>query len=391
MSAALRPARRTESFTESVIREMTRVARECGAINLAQGFPDFPSPSGMKEAACRAIEADVNQYAVTWGSARVRRAVAGWYRDRYAMDVDADRHVTITCGATEAMASVFLGLLDPGDEVVVLEPFYENYAPDALLAGANARFLALDPPDYRLRADRLEELVGPRTRAVILNTPNNPTGRVFDEEEMSAVARVCRERDLVVVTDEIYECILYEGEHRPMATWPGMADRTITVSGASKTFSVTGWRLGSVVAPETITGAIRKVHDFLTVGAPAPLQEGWAFALETFEADYFDGLVADYRRRRDLLVRGLQDAGFGCRAPDGAYYVLADFSEIAREDDTAFSHRLAREAGVAPVPGSSFFHGGGGGSLVRFAFCKRLETLEEAVARLRRFADAGGD
>ena len=390
MSQTLRPAQRTRSFTESVIREMTRVARETGAVNLAQGFPDFPAPEGMKEAAVRAIRGDINQYAVTWGAPSLRNALAQWYRSRYDMDVDPDKHVTITCGATEAMASVFLGLLDPGDEVVVLEPFYENYAPDALLAGAEARFLALDPPEYRLHADRLEALVTPRTRALVLNTPNNPTGRVFSDDEMEAVARICRERDLVVVTDEIYECILYEGRHRPMATLPGMADRTITISGASKTFSVTGWRLGGIVAPESITGAIRKVHDFLTVGAPAPLQEAWAWAIRELGEEYFRSLATQYRARRDLLVQGLQDAGFRCQAPEGAYYILADFSQLSDDDDTAFSHRLAREAGVAPVPGSSFFHGGGGGSLVRFAFCKQMSTLQDGVERLIRFSAAGG-
>lgn len=391
MTRSRTPAKRTESFTESVIREMTRVAREVGAVNLAQGFPDFPAPEAMKEAACEAIRSDINQYAVTWGSPRLRRAVAGWYRDRYGMDVDPDTHVTITCGATEAMASVFLGLMDPGDEVVVLEPYYENYAPDAILAGAEARFLPLDPPDYRLDPDRLEALLTPRTRALVLNTPNNPTGRVFDEEEMEGVARICRERDLVVITDEIYECILYSGEHRPMATRAGMADRTVTISGASKTFSVTGWRLGCIVSPSWITGAIRKVHDFLTVGAPAPLQEAWAFALESLGDEYFGRIAAEYEERRDLLVSGLQEAGFGCSAPEGAYYILADFSTLSDEDDTAFSHRLAREAGVATVPGSSFFRASRRPSLIRFAFCKRLATLEDAVTRLGRFTSAGGD
>ena len=390
MSRTLRPAERTRSFTESVIREMTRVARETNAVNLAQGFPDFPAPEGMKEAAVRAIRGDINQYAVTWGAPSLRKALAHWYRDRYGMDVDPDENVTITCGATEAMASVFLGLLDPGDEVVVLEPFYENYAPDALLAGARARFLPLDPPDYRLLPDRLEALLTPRTRALVLNTPNNPTGRVFTDEEMASVARIAREYDLVVVTDEIYECILYEGRHRPMATLPEMADRTITISGASKTFSVTGWRLGGIVAPASITGAIRKVHDFLTVGAPAPLQEAWAWAIRELDQEYYDTLASRYRARRDLLVQGLQDAGFRCRAPEGAYYILADFSRLSDEDDTAFSHRLAREAGVAPVPGSSFFHNDGGASLVRFAFCKQMSTLEDAVGRLARFRAAGG-
>jgi aspartate/methionine/tyrosine aminotransferase len=391
MSENLRPAARTQTFTESVIRNMSRVARETGAVNLAQGFPDFPAPSAMKDAARRAIADDINQYAVTWGADRLRRAISAWYGARYGMRVDPDEEVTVTCGATEAMASVFLALLDPGDEVIVLEPYYENYAPDALLAGAKARFLALDPPHYRLDPERLEDAISPRTRALVINTPNNPTGRVFDRTELGEVARICEERDLVAITDEIYECIVYEGEHVPLATLPGMRERTITVSGASKTFSVTGWRLGSVVAPPSISGAIRKVHDFLTVGAPAPLQEGWAFALEELGPEYFDPLVERYRIRRDLLVDGLRAAGFECRPPEGAYYILADFSRLSELDDTAFSLELSRSAGVTPVPGSSFFNGDAGRSLVRFAFCKRRETLEEGAARLMRFSRAGGD
>jgi aspartate/methionine/tyrosine aminotransferase len=384
----LRPAQRTQDFTESVIREMTRVAREVGAVNLAQGFPDFPAPHGMKEAAVQAIRNDLNQYGVTWGVPALRQELSRWYERRYGMEVDPDRDVTITCGATEAMAAVFLALLNPDDEVVVLEPFYENYAPDALLAGAQARFLTLDPPDYRLDPEALEAVITPRTRALVLNTPNNPTGRVFDEEEMAGVARVARDRDLVVITDEIYECILYQGSHRPMATYPGMEDRTITISGASKTFAVTGWRLGSVVAPPAITGAIRKVHDFLTVGAPAPLQQAWADTLATLDPAYLNELVDGYRARRDLMILGLREAGFRCGTPEGAYYLLADFSAISREDDTTFAHRLAREGGVAAVPGSSFFQSDKGNHLIRFTFCKELATLEEAVDRLTRFAQA---
>ena len=386
----LRPAKRTESFTESVIREMTRVAGEAGAVNLAQGFPDFPAPEALKEAACRAIRADINQYAVTWGSPPLRTALAEWYGRRYGMDVDPDREVTVTCGATEAMASVFMALFDPGDEVVVPEPFYENYGPDAILAGAAPRFLLLEPPEYHLDPDALDALVGPRTRAVVLNTPNNPTGRAFSDAELEGVARVCRERDLVAITDEIYECMVYDGEHRPLATFPGMRNRTITVSGISKTFSVTGWRVGTVVAPPEVTGAIRKVHDFLTVGAPAPLQEAAAFAYSRMDEGYFQELLERYRERRDLMVEGLREAGFQCGTPEGAYYILADFSALSDEDDDTFARRLARDAGVAPVPGGSFFHRPElGRHLVRFAFCKELPTLEEAARRLRDFAVAG--
>jgi aspartate/methionine/tyrosine aminotransferase len=386
----LRPAKRTESFTESVIREMTRVAGEAEAVNLAQGFPDFPAPEALKEAACRAIRADINQYAVTWGSPPLRKALAEWYGRRYGMEVDPDREVTVTCGATEAMASVFMALFDPGDEVVVPEPFYENYGPDAILAGAAPRFLLLEPPEYHLDPDALDALVGPRTRAVVLNTPNNPTGRAFSDAELEGVARVCRERDLVAITDEIYECMVYDGEHRPLATFPEMKNRTITVSGISKTFSVTGWRVGTVVAPPEVTGAIRKVHDFLTVGAPAPLQEAAAFAYSRMEEGYFQDLLERYRERRDLLVEGLREAGFQCGTPEGAYYILADFSALSDEDDDTFARRLARDAGVAPVPGGSFFHRPElGRHLVRFAFCKELPTLAEASRRLRDFARAG--
>ena len=385
-----RTARRTHTFTESVIREMTRVANAHGALNLAQGFPDFPAPSLLKDAAARAIADDVNQYAITWGAPRLRAALVEKYRRRYEMEVDGEREVTVTCGATEAMAATMLALVDPEDEVVVLEPFYENYGPDAVLSGARPRFLTLEPPGFRLDGGDLEALVGERTRAIVLNTPNNPTGRVLDRRELEAVAEACRRHDLLAFTDEIYEHILYEGEHVPLATLEGMRERTVTVSGASKTFSVTGWRIGTIVAPPDLTDAIRKVHDFLTVGAPAPLQEACAVGMEELGEAYYQGLVEDYRRRRDVLVDGLRSAGFACRPPQGAYYVLADFSALSEEDDDAFSRRLAREAGVAPVPGSSFFsEGGRGRDLVRFAFCKRIETLERAAERLVDFAAAG--
>jgi aspartate/methionine/tyrosine aminotransferase len=386
-----RTARRTHTFTESVIREMTRVAREHDAVNLAQGFPDFPTPDLLKEAAVDAIRGDVNQYAITWGAPSLRHALAGKYRRMYAMDVDPEREVTVTCGATEAMASVMLALLDPGDEVIVLEPFYENYGPDAILSEAQPVFLTLEPPDYRLDRERLTELVTDRTRAIVLNSPSNPMGRVFDLDELQGVADLCIDRDLLALTDEIYEHIYYRGEHVPLATLPGMGERTVTVSGLSKTFSVTGWRVGTIVAPPDLTDAIRKVHDFLTVGAPAPLQEACAVGIEKLGADYYATLATEYEERGGVLLAALQDAGFRCRAPEGAYYILADFGDISSEDDTTFAKRLAREARVASVPGSSFFSvPERGRSLVRFAFCKRLDTLEEAGARLRDFAGAGG-
>ena len=386
-----RTARRTHGFTESVIREMTRVAQEHDAINLAQGFPDFPAPQRLKDAACEAIQADVNQYAITWGSPRMRDALVAKYELWYGMAVDGEREITVTCGATEAMASIMLAVLDRGDEVIVLEPFYENYGPDAILSGAKPVFLPLEPPEFRLDPDRLASLVTDRTRAIVINTPNNPTGRVLDRGELEALADICRKRDLLAITDEIYEHIYYEGEHIPMATLDGMRDRTITVSGLSKTFSVTGWRIGTIIAPPDLTDAIRKVHDFLTVGAPAPLQEACAVAMEELGGEYYETMIDGYRVRREVLYRGLVDAGFRCEKPQGAYYILADFSALSEERDDVFSRRLARDAGVASVPGSSFYSRPElGGSLVRFAFCKRVETLEAAGERLRAFAEGGG-
>jgi aspartate/methionine/tyrosine aminotransferase len=386
-----RTARRTHSFTESVIREMTRIAQENDAVNLAQGFPDFPTPNVLKDAAVDAIRGDFNQYAITWGAPRLRRALAGKYRKLYGMDVDPEREVTITCGATEAMAAVMLALVDPGDEVIVIEPFYENYGPDAILSQATPVFLALEAPAYRLERDRLASLITPRTRAIVLNSPNNPMGRVFDRKELQGVAELCIEHDLLAFTDEIYEHILYSGEHIPLATLPGMSERTVTVSGLSKTFSITGWRVGTIVAPRDLTDAIRKVHDFLTVGAPAPLQEACAVGIEQLSPDYYASLSAEYAERGRILLAALLDVGFTCAMPEGAYYILADFSALSNERDTSFAKRLTREAGVASVPGSSFFGAPERGrSLVRFAFCKKLDTLEEAAARLRYHAGKHG-
>ena len=326
-------ARRTATFTESVIREMTRIANQHEAVNLAQGFPDFPMPEPMKDAACAAIHGDINQYAVTWGSSALRIAIAEKYRRWYGMEVDHDREVTVTCGATEAMASVFLALIDPGDEVIVLEPFYENYGPDAILAGAKPVFVPLERPHWTIDpGPPARRRSRKRTKAIILNTPHNPTGRVFTRDEMTMIAELCIKHDVWVITDEIYEHMRYAGEHHVMATWPGMRERTITISGLSKTFSCTGWRLGYIVAPEAQTAAIRKVHDFLTVGAPAPLQAAGAVGMH-FDADYYNHLALDYRARRTLLCDALREAGFTFTQPEGAYYVLADFSELSDMDD----------------------------------------------------------
>jgi aspartate/methionine/tyrosine aminotransferase len=376
-------AKRTSTFTESVIREMSRIASQHEAINLAQGFPDFPMPEPMKEAACAAIHGDINQYAVTWGSVALRLAIAEKYRKWYSMDVDPDREITVTCGATEAMASVFLALVDPGDEVIVLEPFYENYGPDAILAGASPVFVPFERPNWTLDAAKLRKAFSKKTKAIIVNTPHNPTGRVLTLEEMGLIAELCERYDAWVITDEIYEHIRYAGDHNVMATFPRMRERTITISGLSKTFSCTGWRLGYAIAPPEQTAAIRKVHDFLTVGAPAPLQAAGAIGMH-FDADYFNHLGQDYRARRAVLVEALTEAGFEFAVPEGAYYILADFSKLSDRDDVEFAKWMTRDVGVATVPGSSFYHERAlGRSLVRFAFCKKLETLRKAAARLQ--------
>jgi len=375
-------AQRTEGFTESVIREMTRLVQLHGGINLAQGFPNFPAPAEIKDAAKRAIDADVNQYAITWGSPSLRRALARTYGDLYGLDVDPERMLTVTCGATEAMIAALLAVIDPGDEVIVLEPFYENYGPDAAICGATPVFVPLRYPGLRLDPEELRRAFTPRTKAIIVNTPNNPTGRVLDRAELELIAGLCLEHDVIAITDEIYEHIRYEGTHLPLATLDGMAGRTITISGASKTFSVTGWRVGWIVAPAELTAGIRKVHDFLTVGAPAPLQEAVAEAL-ALGRPYFGSLSGAYRARRDILFGALEAAGFDPRLPEGAYYILCDISGFGFDDDTAFARWLVSEIGVAGVPGSSFFSTPEQGrDLIRFTFCKTDDVLREAGERL---------
>jgi aspartate/methionine/tyrosine aminotransferase len=377
-------ARRTEGFTESVIREMTRLNAVHGAINLAQGFPNFPAPAAVKDAAKRAIDADVNQYAITWGSKSLRDALSKTYADLYAMQVDPETMLTVTCGATEAMISTLLAIVDPGDEVIVLEPFYENYGPDTDIAGAKPVYVALRPPRNVFDPDELRAAFTPRTKAIIVNTPNNPTGRVFTRQELSLIAELCVEHDVIAITDEIYEHISYEGEHIPIATLPGMRDRTVTISGASKTFSVTGWRVGWIVAAPELTAGIRKVHDFVTVGAPAPLQEAVAAGLALGRA-YYDTLSKEYRARRDILVPALESAGFAPRLPEGAYYVLCDITPFGFDDDTTFARWLVSKVGVAGVPGSSFYSRPElGKHLIRFTFCKTDDVLRNAADRLSR-------
>lgn len=379
-------ASRTSVFTESVIREMTRLAMVHGAINLAQGFPDFPAPAFVKQAAVDAINADVNQYAITWGAPRLRTAIAAKMKRWYGLDLDPDRHITVTCGATEAMMATMLAVVEPGDEVIVFEPFYENYVPDAAMSGAKLVFVTLHEPDFTFDPAELRRAFSSRTKAVIVNTPNNPSGKVFTRAELEQIAALCCEFDTLCITDEIYEHIVFDGRaHVPMATLPGMEERTITVNGLSKTFSVTGWRIGYVVAPPHLTDAVRKVHDFLTVGAPAPLQEAAAVAIEHGDT-YYEELRAMYERKRNLLLVALREAGFACHRPEGAYYIMADFGGLGFEgDDTAFAHHLIREIGVAPVPGASFYQASPEGKrLVRFTFSKSDETLAEAARRLAR-------
>jgi len=367
---------------------MTRLAREYNSLNLAQGFPNWPCPDLLKDAAMKAISENINQYAITWGAQRLREALARKYSGWYGMNVDPAEEITVTCGATEAMISTMLALVEPGDEVIIAEPFYENYGPDVALSGACPVYFPM-PPGKPMDLDLLRATFRPSTRAIVVNTPSNPAGRVLTRAELETIRDLCIQHDAIAITDEIYEHIRYEGEHIPIASLEGMKDRTVTISGASKTFSVTGWRIGWAIAPREMTDAIRKVHDFLTVGAPAPLQEAVALALDELPRTFYGELADSYRKSRDSLVGALIDAGFECQSPEGAYYVLADFSSLSDLDDTAFAIWLSREVGVTPVPGSSFFGPGGGQNLVRFAFCKTVDVIEEAAKRLRDIKRGG--
>jgi aspartate/methionine/tyrosine aminotransferase len=375
------------SFTESVIREMNRMAVAAGAVSLAQGFPDFPCPIELKDAAAAALHADVNQYAITWGAPGLRQAIASKTARTYpGWTPDPDTEITVTCGATEAMIAGMLGLLDPGDEVIVFEPFYENYGPDAVLADARPRYVTLHEPDWTFDPDELRAAVTPRTRALVLNSPHNPTGKVFTRDELATIADLCIENDLIAFTDEIYEHITYGAEHIPLATLPGMAERTVTIDSLSKTYSVTGWRVGWVIAPADLSIGVRRVHDFLTVGAAAPLQEAAIVALG-LPASYYEALQAGYLERRDILVSALDAAGFRTFRPDGAYYVMTDIADLTDVDDVTFARRLIVDPGVAAVPGSSFYSRPElGRTKLRFAFPKRLETLQAAGERLRHLA-----
>jgi len=388
---------KTARFTESVIREMTRLCNLHAGVNLAQGFPDFPAPDAVKEAAMEAIRAEINQYAITWGAPSLRQAIAEkacWYN---RLRVDPERHVTVTCGATEAMMAALLALINPGDEVIIFEPFYENYTPDAILSGATPRFVTLhEPPgddergEWFFDEEELRAAFNRRTKAIIVNTPNNPTGKVFSRQELEVIAGLCQHWDVVAITDEIYEHILYDGrEHVSIAALEGMFERTVTINGISKSYSLTGWRVGWAIAAEPITAAIRKVHDFLTVGAAAPLQEAAARALR-LDRQYYADLALMYTRKRNLTISMLREAGFDCYTPQGAYYVMTDVSSLLERlaevrGDTDLALFLVEKIGLAAVPGSSFYHLPEAGSTkLRFCFCKTEETLLEARERLRR-------
>src|SRR5277367_3154883 len=377
-------------FTESVIRDMTRQAMLYGAVNLAQGFPDFPAPAEIKLAAQEAIAANVNQYAITWGAKKLRDAIARQMGVWQGISVDPEKEITVCCGSTEAMISTLLAVCNAGDEVVIFEPFYENYGPDSVLSGAKPKFVKLRPPtidggEWTFDEKELRAAFHKHTKAVILNTPNNPTGKVFTRAELELIRDLCVEFDVLAITDEIYEHILFEGtEHISMVSLDGMRERTVTINGMSKTYSVTGWRVGWAVAPEKITNAIRKVHDFLTVGAPAPLQEAGAAAL-SLPPEYYAKLAEGYRARRDHLIPALTAAGFKCFRPRGAYYVMTDISVFGFDDDVSFAKYLVKEIGVATVPGSSFYRNPRDGARqVRFAFCKKTETLDAAALRLKK-------
>ncbi len=378
---------KAQSFTESVIREMTRLNLELNgpdrAVNFAQGFPDFETDARILDAAAKALRDGYNQYATTWGAPQLRHAVARKQSTAWGWRVDPETEVTVSCGATEAMIAAMLAAVDPGDEVVIFEPYYENYGPDCIISGAVPRYVTLRAPDWSIDPDDLRGAFSRKTRAIVVNTPHNPTGKVFSRPELELIAALCLEHDAFAITDEIYEHLVYRGHHTSLATLPGMRERTITISGASKTYSVTGWRIGWLIAPPALTAGIRKVHDFLTVGAAHPLQVAIASALE-LPSSFYTELLGDYTERRDAMVGGLRECGFDVQAPDGAYYVMAGFQSLGFTDDVEFARHLIEKAAVATVPASSFYHGPSSGrEQLRFSFPKRVETIERGIAALR--------
>jgi aspartate/methionine/tyrosine aminotransferase len=377
---------RAQQFTESVIREMTRICLKHQGVNLAQGFPDFPAPAEIKEAALKAIRTDFNQYAITWGTVNLRQAIAekfAWYN---GVTIDPEKEITVCCGSTEAMISSLMAIVNTGEEVIVFEPFYENYGPDTILCDAKPQFITLHEPDWHFDEKELSQTFNKKTKAIIINTPNNPTGKVFSREELQFIADLCLKWGVIAVTDEIYEHILYDGaKHISMASLPGMRDQIITINSISKTYSLTGWRVGWAIAPTSLTASIRKVHDFLTVGAPHPLQEAAATALR-IDRSYYQTLGKEYEERRDFLAQILDEAGFRIYRPYGAYYIMTDVKHFGVSDDVAFAFYLVERFGVATVPGSSFYSRPSlGSSKVRFCFPKKRETLELAAEKLRNF------
>jgi aspartate/methionine/tyrosine aminotransferase len=366
---------------------MTRLALRHKAVNLAQGFPDFPAPQIVKDAACRAISDDVNQYAITWGSKPFRDQIAAKYRRSYGLEIDPEREITVCCGSTEGMIASLLAVSNPGEEVIIFEPYYENFGPDTLLCDAHRKFVKLYPPDWRFDPDELRRAFSKKTKAIIINSPGNPTGQVFNREQLQAIADLCQEFDVLAITDEIYEHIVYDGaRHIPMMMIPGMRERTILINSMSKTYAVTGWRVGWVLANPDITESVRKVHDFLTVGAAAPLQEAGVVALGLPDS-YYHELAQHYTERRNLMLQMLECTGFRCSIPRGAYYVMADFSALSKRDDVSFARHLIETVGIAAVPGSSFFANSLDGiRWIRFCFPKKYDTLKEAQARLQKLA-----
>jgi aspartate/methionine/tyrosine aminotransferase len=383
----IRSAKRVSSFADSVFGEMTRLAQLHNAVNLSQGFPDFEAPQAIKDAACQAIQAGQNQYAPPYGTKELRDAIAADFTRRYGVDLVADEQVTVCCGSTEAMMASMLSCIDPGDEVIVFEPFYENYGPDAVLAGAEPKYVRLREPEWAFYPDELAAAFNNRTRAIVINSPNNPTGKVFTREELQLIARLCQKWDVLAISDEIYERIVYRGQaHVPMASLDGMADRTITTGGLSKTYSVTGWRIGWAISPAALTGGIRKLHDFLTVAAPTPFHAAGVAALSMPDAFYTD-LANEYEAKRNLMLDILGRHGFAAYTPGGAYYVMADVSRFGFATDSEFAQYLVKEIGVATVPGSSFYiDAATAPQTVRFCFSKRDETLHEADRRLARLS-----
>jgi aminotransferase len=377
---------RALSFTESVIRDMTRVCIKHQGVNLAQGFPDFAAPAEIKEAAVKAIRADVNQYAITWGTPALRQAIVEKFSRYNGVAMDPEKEITVCCGSTECMIASLMAIVNPGEQVIVFEPFYENYGPDTILCGARPRFITLHEPDWHFDERELARAFNNKTKAIIINTPNNPTGKVFSREELQFIADLCLKWGVVAVTDEIYEHILYDGaEHISIASLPGMRDRTITINSISKTYSLTGWRVGWAIASVKLTGSIRKVHDFLTVGAAHPLQEGAIAALRS-DLPYYPTLAAEYRERRDFLRQVLEEVGFRVYPPRGAYYIMTDVGHMDFKDDVECAFYLVEKIGVATVPGSCFYSRPElGRTKVRFAFPKKMETLGLAAEKLRKF------